>query len=258
MNKLDLAFRSPLLNAAGTLGFTPAKRGPVDLDSFGAFFTNPISRGPRRPAEERACQGYPGGLLLHTGLPNPGFRAVLRQHAAQWRAASLAVVVHLIGDQPEDIAWMVRGLESGENIAGVEIGIPPGASPDLARMLVQAAAGELPVIACLPMERAPELAAALARDGGTAAFSLAAPRGCLPGSQKLLRGRMLGPGVFPLALAAVHELTRLGLPVIGGGGVQQPADFQAMRAAGALAVQLDLALWQLDGAAGFQANPRGV
>lgn len=258
MSKLDLAFRSPLLNAAGTLGFAPAKRGPVDLDGFGAFFTNPISRAPRRPAEERGCLGYPGGLLLHTGLPNPGFRAVLRLHAAQWRSANIPIIVHLIADQPEEIAWMVTGLESGENIAGVEIGIPPGASADLARGLVQAAAGELPVIACLPLERAPELGAVLTRDAGPTAFSLAAPRGSLPGSQKLLRGRLLGPGIFPLALAAVQELARLGLPVIGAGGVQNPADFQAMRAAGALAVQLDLALWQLDGAARFQVKPRGA
>ena len=252
MNKFDLHFRSPLLNAAGALGFAPARRGPVDLGQLGAFFTNPISRGPRQPADGRGVLPYPGGFLLHSGLPNPGLRAVLRQHAAHWRGAGLPVVVHLVGDVPEDIHWMVRALEMVENIGGIEIGIPPQASADQAAALLQASQGELPVIACLPLERASELAPHLARAGNAAAYSLAAPRGLLPcDSQpwggKLASGRLYGPGVFPLALAVVQSLSRQGLPVIGGGGVFSQSDSDAMLQAGALAVQLDTVLWLPEG-----------
>jgi dihydroorotate dehydrogenase (NAD+) catalytic subunit len=55
---------------------------------------------------------------------------------------------------------------------------------------------------------------------------------------------MYGPAVFPLALRAVAKLAGVGVPVIGAGGVYQPEDAVAMLGAGALAVQIDTALWK--------------
>lgn len=52
--------------------------------------------------------------------------------------------------------------------------------------------------------------------------------------------------VFSQALRAVDELSREGIPVIGGGGVYHPSQTEAMLAAGALAVQLDTVLWRGD------------
>jgi dihydroorotate dehydrogenase (NAD+) catalytic subunit len=110
--------------------------------------------------------------------------------------------------------------------------------------MVRSAAGELPVLARLPLERILELAET-AISAGAAAISLCPPRGVLPDSDgKLLRGRLYGPALFPLALAAVQALARSGLPVIGACGVYQPEDIEAMLAAGALAVQLDSVLWR--------------
>jgi dihydroorotate dehydrogenase (NAD+) catalytic subunit len=101
-------------------------------------------------------------------------------------------------------------------------------------------------VARLPLERAAELGQALAAlaELPVAAASLGAPRGSLPApGGALVSGRLYGPGVFPLALQAVRELARAGLPVIGAGGVYGADQVEAMRSAGALAVQLDTALW---------------
>jgi dihydroorotate dehydrogenase (NAD+) catalytic subunit len=244
MFKQDLSFRTPLMNAAGMLGFLPNWRGPVNLDQLGAFVTNPVSLAPRQPAESRTVLSFPGGFLLHTGLPNPGLRVVLQRCALRWRESPLPILVHLLASSPEEAARMVARLEELENIAGVEIGFEPQVTAEQALARIQAALGELPVIANLPPERAGELAQALA-GSGVSAFSLAPTRGSLPGPDgKLVSGRLYGPALLPQALAAVQAATRSGIPVIGSGGVTSQKDAAAMQAAGAVAVQLDSVLWR--------------
>src|SRR5512141_2867236 len=102
MPKRDFVLRLPWMNAAGTLGFAPNPRGPVDLSRLGAFITNPVSLRSRSPAENRGLLAFPGGFLLHTGWPNPGLNAALRRWASRWAEASLPVVLHLlVGAQDE-------------------------------------------------------------------------------------------------------------------------------------------------------------
>jgi dihydroorotate dehydrogenase (NAD+) catalytic subunit len=143
---------------------------------------------------------------------------------------------------------MLARLERVEGAAGVEIGLPPEVDQAAVRAFAMAAAGELPVVLRLPFERAAELAGRLAgvlAESGTAAISLAPPRGALRGpSGGLVHGRLYGPAVFPLALAAVRALAQAGVPVIGSGGVYSPEDYEAMLGAGAIAVQLDAVLWR--------------
>ena len=80
--KRDLYFSKPLMNAAGSLGFAPDTRLGIPLDLFGAFVTNPFSLRPRLPAARPDVIEHPGGFLLHTGLPNPGFTAGLKKYSA--------------------------------------------------------------------------------------------------------------------------------------------------------------------------------
>jgi dihydroorotate dehydrogenase (NAD+) catalytic subunit len=244
MFKQDLTFRTPLMNAAGMLGFSPGRRGPVDLNCLGAFVTNPVSLAPRKPAENRVMLPFTGGFLLHTGLPNPGLRAVIQHNAPRWSEASLPVLVHILTAGPEDTARMVAHLEGLDNIAGIELGFEPRVTIEQALVRIQAALGELPVIACLPAERTGELAHALA-GSGVSAFSLAAPRGSLPGSDgRLVSGRLYGLALLPRALAAVQDAAQAGVPIIGSGGVYSPDSVAAMQAAGATAIQLDAVLWR--------------
>lgn len=242
--KYDLSFQLPLMNAAGSLGFAPDPHGPADLKRFGAFVTNPISLSPRTPAQERLCLSYPGGFLLHTGYPNPGIRAVLRRCAARWERSPVPIIVHILAQRGEEVFEITRRLETLENLAALELGMPPEASPALAAEMVSAALSEHPVIARLPLEHAEELVSVVI-DSGAAAISLGAPRGALPGaSGKIIKGRLYGPSVFPLALETLQRLLRLGSPVIAGGGVYGPLQAEAMLQAGAVAVQLDAVLWR--------------
>jgi dihydroorotate dehydrogenase (NAD+) catalytic subunit len=185
---------------------------------------------------------------LHTGYPNPGLNAVLKRYAGAWARSPVPVWVHLIPGQVEDVSRMVQQLERVAGVSGVEVGLPPEVDGEAAAAFASAAAGELPVVLRLPFERVSELAGWLARDlagSGVAAVSLAPPRGSLIDAEgTLLHGRLYGPGVFPLALAAVQTLARSGLTIIAAGGVYHPQQVEAMLSAGAAAVQLDTVLWR--------------
>jgi len=246
--KYELPLRSPLLNAAGSLGFAPDPHSPLDLSRLGAFVTNPVSSQPRTPAHGSRYLPFPGGFLLHTGHPNPGLSAVIRRCGERWRRAGLPVIVHLLAQSAKDISSMIRRLEIVEGVAGIELGLPSDMDTRAACALAQAAGGELPVIVRLPVERAMELAQALAvqaRQTTIAAVSLAPPRGALPGPDgALVSGRLYGPAIFPLALAGLRVVLQTGLPVIGGGGVYTLQQAEAMLAAGAMAVELDTVLWR--------------
>jgi dihydroorotate dehydrogenase (NAD+) catalytic subunit len=262
--KRDLFFRAPLMNAAGTLGFAPDPRSPAPWTGFGAFVTNPLSLRPRRPTARPDRVEYPGGILLHTGLPNPGFTAAVKMHAARWARSDLPVIVHLMADRPEETARMVKSLESRDNVMAAELGFAPLLADDILLVTLEMCLGELPLIFCLPPEQVLTLGPRLVQ-AGASAVSLAPPRGAIPaapppqdatrssgGRGEPITGRLYGPGLFPQSLARVREAARLGLPVIGAGGVWTKADTRAMLDAGALAVQVDAALWGL-GADAFSA-----
>jgi dihydroorotate dehydrogenase (NAD+) catalytic subunit len=81
-------------------------------------------------------------------------------------------------------------------------------------------------------------------DAGASALSLGPPRGAITAGGKLVSGRLYGPAIFPQALETVRQISKAGYPTIGAGGVQSEQDAEAMIAAGAMAVQLDLSLWK--------------
>jgi len=219
MFKQDLTFSSPYMNAAGTLGFAPDYRAPAPWDSFGAFVTNPLSLRPRKPTANPALIEYPGGFLLHTGLPNPGLNTTIKKHARRWADSRLPVIVHLMADRPDETMRMVQSLEELDNITAIELGFAPLLADDIILLTVEKSLGELPLIVSLPTEQALSLGPRVMQEGA-AAISLAAPRGMLlleNGEQ--VTGRLSGAGLFPGAMLTVRDTARAGIPVIGAGGV---------------------------------------
>jgi len=248
--KRDLYFSKPLMNAAGSLSFAPDPREGISLDSFGVFVTNPISLRPRAPAAKPEIIEYPGGFLLHSGLPNPGFNSAVRKYASRWNRSDLPIIVHLMADRPEETQHMVQMLEMQENVMAAELGFAPLLANDILLLTLEMALGELPLIFSLPVEQVLSLGPRLIQEGAQA-ISISPPRGALSltpgpspeGRGELLTGRLYGPSLFPRALETVYSAAKLGLPIIGAGGVWTKENADAMLSAGALAVQIDAALW---------------
>lgn len=250
--KRDLYFSKPLMNAAGSLGFAPDTRLGVSLDSFGAFVTNPFSLRARVPAAKPEVIEYPGGFLLHSGLPNPGFNNGIKRYASRWDKSDLPIIVHLMADRPEETQRMVQMLEMHENVMAAELGFAPLLADDIILLTLEMCLGELPLIFSLPVEQVLSVGPRLIQEGAQA-ISISAPRGAMPrgkeeglGDKGVITGRLYGPSLFPRALETVYSATRLGLPIIGGGGVWTKENADAMLSIGALAVQVDAALWGIN------------
>jgi len=246
--KRDLYFSKPIMNAAGSLGFAPDFRSLEDfgsLNRFGAFVTNPISLRPRLPAAQPTLIEFPGGFLLHTGLPNPGLPGVLKKHAARWNRADIPIIVHLMADRPEETMHMVQMLEDIENVMAVELGFAPLLSNDIILLNLEMCVGELPLIFSLPAEQVLSLGPRLVQ-GGAAAISMTSPRGALISPRdknKLITGRLYGQSIFPRSLDLVHSAAMIGMPIIGSGGVWTEQDAADMLSAGAMAIETDASLW---------------
>ena len=140
---------------------------------------------------------------------------------------------------------MVRMLETQENVMAAELGFAPLLANDIILLTLEMCLGEVPLIFSLPVEQVLSLGPRLIQEGAQA-ISIASPRGALPPSpdpSSLATGRLYGPSLFPRALETVYSAAKLGLPIIGAGGVWTRENAEAMLSVGALAVQVDAVLW---------------
>jgi dihydroorotate dehydrogenase (NAD+) catalytic subunit len=240
-HKRGLALRSPLMNAAGILGFAGETRGLVDLAALGAFVTNPFTLNSRTPARPPNAVEAPDGVLIHTGLPNPGLKAALRRYPREWQRLGPLVILHLAATTPAETRRAADALEREDRIAGVELGFRDEVKVDELAALVRAMAGAVPLLARLPAGRGVELAEAASHAGADALVLSAPPRKTV----REVTGRFYGPSVFAVTLSEIQQVAPLtSLPLIGAGGVFSVANAQQMLAAGAVAVQLDAVLWR--------------
>jgi dihydroorotate dehydrogenase (NAD+) catalytic subunit len=247
-HRIGLALVNPVMPAAGCFGFGTEYARLVETAALGAVVVGPLTAGPRPGAEPPRTVPLPGGVLLHTGLANPGIAAVVRRCVRAWARSPVPVIVHVAGTSPAETAAGCRRLSAVEAVAGVELGLPDGADPDENAAIIRAAraAAAQPLIVRLPLAKA-EALCELAVEAGAAALTVAAPpRGSVwhQSGGRFVTGRLYGPSVLPLALCALRRVAELvTVPLIGCGGVHTVEDALAFLRAGAVAVQIDAALW---------------
>jgi len=248
-HKRGLHLANPVMNAASVLGFAAEYRRLVDIGALGAFVTNALTVTARTPAHPPNVVELPDGVIIHTGLPNPGVGAAVRRYAREWQRLStlgVAVIVHLAATTPAEVRRGVERLEREEAVHGLELGLRDDVGADDAVQLVRAAVGNLPLMAQVPFGRAPELALALAGAGADALVVSAPPRVSAEACGQTVTGRRYSPADFAESLAAVRlavESLR-DVPVVGAGGIWAAEQARAMLAAGARAVQVDAAVWR--------------
>lgn len=246
-HKRGLVLKNPVMNAAGVLGFAAEYRGLVDFAALGAFVTNPVTLNPRTPAAAPNSVELPDGVLIHTGLPNPGVRSALRRYSREWVRFDTVVLVHLAATSPGEVRRAIDLIEPEDRVNGVELGLRDHVTSAEMTSLIHAAAGGPPLLVRLPVARAAELAE-VAVQAGADALTVGAPaREKVEVDGRAVTGRRYGPDQFSVALEAVRAV-RLGVaesvPIVGAGGVFSVENARAMLEAGAAAVQVDAALWR--------------
>ncbi len=247
MPKQDLAFHTPVMNAAGMLGYTPDLRRFPQTAQLGCFITNPVSRLPRSPAESRTAAHFAGGSLVHTGFPNPGLSAVIRQNARSWRQSPLPVLLHLMVEHVAGLCECLQMLDGVDGLSGLELSFHPGAAIEDVLECARLSVREWPVVIELDIHQSDRILPGLV-SCDVAAVCCAPLRGVVPNAaavdaQNLAGGRIYGPGIFPQSMYWLRAARCHGLPVIAAGGVYSVREADLFLQAGALAVKLDTVLW---------------
>ncbi len=243
--KQDLIVDPPIMNSAGILGFTPDAKIPYDPSTLGAFVTHPISLKRRVPASPPRFEEYPGGILIHSGLPNPGIKGALKTYRKTWEGFSKPIILHLICDHAGEMAGIVERLEDEEDvIQGLEVGFETPSTDHVVSILSEASQSQLPLLTRFPLGTGLNVLSA-AVEAGVNALVVGPPRGSVEiDDGERISGRLYGPGLFPHALQQIDTLSRIfELPVILGCGLYTGKNLRAAIDAGAVAVQLDTVLW---------------
>ena len=247
--KYSLILSTPVMPAAGTLGFGDDYQALLDYDKLGAMVTNPVTIDPWRPASGTRIVALDAGVLAHTGLPNPGLAHVISQYRRAWANMPIPVILHLVALSVSHIKRALDLIDEVDEIAAVELGLRDDISQPEAVALVEAASRmEKPLLARLPFYECSQLALPIADAGVDALVLTAAPRGTARDNHtgRLVSGRVYGPLVKPIILRLVGRLRReipAEIPVIAAGGIHSPQDARDYIDAGAIAVQVDTATW---------------
>lgn len=253
-----LAFRNPLVLAAGTAGFGREIDDVMDLTAIGALATKAVSVAPRHGAPPLRVSEFAGGMINAIGLANPGLD-VVREEAMPWlaaRDAGLRVVVNVVGNSVDEFTTVVRGLDQSPGVDAFELnvscpnvkagGLEFGADPAALAALVQGTRGATtrPIFVKLSPTLGAGIvdAARVAVDAGADGLTLVNTMPGLVVDTAHRRpkigfgtGGVSGPALLPMGLLATWRVSRAlpTVPIIGLGGISTADDAVQYLLAGA-------------------------
>jgi dihydroorotate dehydrogenase (NAD+) catalytic subunit len=240
-----------LLNASGCLDPLTAPDTARQLDGI---VTKTITPLPRAGNETPRIAETEHGMLNSIGLANPGRAAFLADYLPRLQELGLPVWVSVGGFSADGYAETCAALGG---IAAIELNLScPNVdeAPDSAAGIVAAcrSATTLPLFAKLsPAAWDIASVARAVEQAGADGLSLVNTARGLELDERTLRPRLArgaggysGPGLKPIALAAVHAChAATSLPIVGMGGVANGRDALDLIACGASAVALGTVLF---------------
>lgn len=254
---------NPVIPASGTFGFGQEFTPYYDINILGSLSFKGTTREARFGNPTPRIAECPAGMLNSVGLQNPGVEHVVREELPRLRSIfHKPIIANISGFSVEDYVDAVEQLTNEEQVAILEIniscpnvhggGMAFGTSPDAAAAITRAVkqVATRPVYIKLSpnvtdivsIARACEDAGA---DGLSLINTLLGMRIDLQRRRPVLAnvmGGYSGPGVFPVAVRMVYQVTgAVKIPVIGMGGITTARDVIEMMMAGAKAVQVGAA-----------------
>jgi dihydroorotate dehydrogenase (NAD+) catalytic subunit len=259
-----LTLPNPVVTASGTYGHGDEVAKLGDAAAIGAITAKSLSADPWAGKPAPRLHMTASGMINAVGLQGPGVEAWLRDDLPALRAAGARVIVSIWGTTVEDYvraAAMLRDSDPAarDELLALEVNVScpnlhrrsemfahdPGATREVLRAVLDVGVG-LPVFAKLSPNVTDLVAIAQAAvDSGVDGLTLVntvmgllidveARRPVLGGGG----GGLSGPAIKPIALRAVHDVSRAlpGVPIIGTGGIASGEDAVAMMMAGAHAV----------------------
>jgi len=266
----DIELKNPIMTASGTFGYGEEYSPYVDLNRLGALIVKGLSLEPKEGNPPPRIIETTAGMLNAVGLENVGVKSFIKEKLPFLRQFDVPVIVNVFGETVEEYVKVAGTLSDVEGIAGLEIniscpnvvkgGIEFGANPDLAGEVTRSVKSvtHLPVIVKLTpnVTDITEIAKSVEEAGADAISLINTLKGMSVDIEKRvphlenITGGLSGPGIKPVALRMVWEVTReVSIPVIGVGGIMNAQDALEFLIVGAKAVQI--------GTANF-VNPRAT
>jgi dihydroorotate dehydrogenase (NAD+) catalytic subunit len=244
-----------ILNASGCLDALVAPDVARSLDAFVTKTVTPLPREGNAPVRiaETDC-----GMVNSIGLQNPGVDRFCADTLPRLRELGVPVWVSVGGFSAPEYAEMCERLDAEDGIDVLELNVscPNVESPvDAAEEIVVAARAVTSKTLYTKLSpQLPDIGAAAERvaAAGTDGLSLVNTLYGMALDERTLqpvvatgRGGLSGPGLRPVALAAVHACHRAtGLPIVGMGGVETGRHALELMAAGAHSVALGTVLFR--------------
>ncbi|HEX4435495.1 MAG TPA: hypothetical protein VH061_01745 [Solirubrobacteraceae bacterium] len=238
---------------------------------FSAYVSKTITLQPRTGNPPPRLWEAPSGLVNSIGLPNKGLEGYIAEDLPQLTgfrsdpsaspegtSEPVLLITNVMGSTGEELGRLVEACDAQAGIAAIELnvscpnvatGLDIGADPVQLESVVKVVRERTgkPLIVKLTPNAADVPGCAQAAEAGGAdavslintlrAMALAPGSGATGSARRWLgggTGGLSGPAIRPVALAQVSAVSgRVGIPVIGMGGVQRPAHARDMLAAGA-------------------------
>lgn len=254
---------NPVIPASGTFGFGQEFTPYYDINILGSLSFKGTTREARFGNPLPRIAECPDGMLNSVGLQNPGIDHVIAEELPALRKIfHKPIMANISGFSLEEYVDCCARMDAEEQVAFLEVniscpnvrhgGMAFGTSPEAAAEVTRAvkAVTKKPVI----MKLSPNVAditeiARACEDAGADGLSLIntllGMRIDLARRRPVLAnvmGGYSGPGVFPVALRMVYQVTgAVKIPVVGMGGVSSARDVVEMMMAGATAVEVGAA-----------------
>lgn len=261
VNLAGVELKNPVVVASGTFGFGREYGQLYDLSELGGICVKGLTAQRREGNPPPRIAETPMGILNSVGLQNPGVDAFLDSELPFLRQYDLKVIANISGNTPEEYGEMCGKL-SGAGVDLIEVniscpnvkagGLAYGTRPELAAevtRIAKAHAGNTPVMVKLSpnVTDIVEIAQAVADAGADALSLINTLRGMRIDVDthrpilKMNTGGLSGPAVLPVAVRMVWEVSAVGLPILGMGGVSTGEDAAQLMLAGASAVAVGTA-----------------
>ena len=260
VNFLGKEFKNPVIPASGTFGFGYEFSDLYDINILGSISIKGTTLEPRYGNKLPRIAECQAGLINSIGLQNPGVDKVVSEELIKLdKVYEDQIIANVGGHSVYEYVETVKKFNDSDKVFAIELniscpnvtggGMAFGVDPDTAYELVKSVkeVSNKPIIVKLSPNVTDVVAMAKAVEkAGADAISLI---NTLVGMRLDLRtgrpiianvkGGYSGPGIFPVALRMVYEVSHaVDLPIIGMGGISNAYDVLEMIWAGASLVMV--------------------
>ena len=260
INFLGKEFKNPIVPASGCFGFGYEFADLYDINILGSISCKGTTLNPRYGNPLPRIAECPSGLINSIGLQNPGVDKVIREEFVKLsKVYNDKVIANVGGHSILEYTETVKKLNNCDQVFAIELniscpnvsggGMAFGVDPDTAYNLVMEVRKvcKKPLIvklspnvtSIIDMAKAVEAAGA---DAISLINTMVGMRINLKTGQPIIsvkKGGYSGPGIFPVAVRMVYEVSHaVTIPAIGMGGVTNAHDVLEMMYAGASLVMV--------------------